>query len=67
VVAVDDFGNRGEHVVERVWGVDYRRIPLVPMAVAATIGVGILLYLRRPRGGARHPPAGVGTFEELGG
>jgi hypothetical protein len=67
VVAVDDLGNRAEHIVERVWGVDYRRIPLVPLAVAATIGVGILLYLRRPRGGTRHPPADVGTFEELGG
>jgi hypothetical protein len=67
VVAVDDFGNRAEQMVERVWGLDYRRLPLIPLAVASTLAAGLLLYLRRPHGGGRPPPGEVGTFEEMDG
>jgi hypothetical protein len=66
VVAHDDLGNLAEEVVTLVWGVDYRRLPFVPFAVVATIAAGILLYLRGPGAGARRPPDGVGTFEEIG-
>ena len=68
LVVVDPVGNRTERVVTRVWPVDYRRLPFVPIAVLLTVAAGVILYLRKPDpGSSRRKPDDGSTFEEIGG
>jgi hypothetical protein len=68
IVVTDSVGNQSERLVTRVWPLDYRRLPWVPIVLAALFVVAGLLYVRepgaRPRGG---PQDGDSTFEEIGG
>jgi hypothetical protein len=67
IIVVDPVGNRSEQVVTRVWPVDYRQLPFVPIMVLVTILAGLALYLRRPDAGPR-PGAtdDEATIEEIG-
>lgn len=68
VVVTDPVGNRTERVITRVWPVDYRRLPFIPIAVLLTVAAGAILFLRKPdaRPGRGRPDDGA-TFEEIGG
>jgi hypothetical protein len=67
IVVIDPVGNRTEHVVTRVWPLDYRRLPFVPIMVVVTILAGLALYLRRPDAGPRPGATDDGaTIEEIG-
>ena len=48
VVATDPMGNRAERLVTRVWPLDYRQLPFVPIVVLVTVAAAAL-FLRRPR------------------
>jgi hypothetical protein len=69
LVATDPVGNRSEHVVTRVWPLDYRQLPWVPIAVLVLVTVAGLLYRYEPDVRARRRPAQdeESTFEEIGG
>jgi hypothetical protein len=68
VVVTDPVGNRTERIITRVWPVDYRQLPFVPIAVLLTLAAGAILYLRKPdaKPGRGRPDDGA-TFEEIGG
>jgi hypothetical protein len=68
VVVTDPVGNRTERLITRVWPVDYRQLPFVPIAVLLTLAAGGILYLRKPdaKPGRGRPDDGA-TFEEIGG
>ncbi len=70
VMVADQIGNRTERVVTRVWPLDYRQLPWIPITVALTVVAGLVLFLRTPGTG----PSGDNrtldedsTFEEIGG
>jgi hypothetical protein len=69
IVATDLVGNRTERVVTRVWPLDYRQLPFVPIAVLLTIAAAVVLFVRRPASGpgTRRTPDDGSTFEEIGG
>jgi hypothetical protein len=69
IVATDLVGNRTERVITRVWPLDYRQLPFVPIAVLLTIAAAVMLFLRRPESGpgTRRTPDDGSTFEEIGG
>jgi hypothetical protein len=68
VVATDPVGNETLRVVSRVWPLDYRQLPFIPIAVLLTVAAAALLYLRRPESGPdRRRPDEEATFEEIGG
>jgi hypothetical protein len=62
-------GNRTERLVTRVWPIDYRQLPWVPIAVLLTLTAGAVLFLRQPesRAGRRLTPEDESSFEEIGG
>jgi hypothetical protein len=68
VVVTDPVGNRTERIITRVWPLDYRQLPFVPIAVLLTVAAGAILFLRKPdaRPGRGRPDDGA-TFEEIGG
>ena len=52
----------------RVWPLDYRQLPFVPIVVLVTVAAGVVLFLRRPDAGPnRRTPDDGSTFEEIGG
>ena len=69
IVVIDVVGNRTERIVTRVWPLDYRQLPWVPIAVLLTLTAGAVLFLREPesRPGRRLTPEDESTFEEIGG
>jgi hypothetical protein len=69
IVVIDVVGNRTERIVTRVWPLDYRQLPWVPIAVLLTLTAGAVLFLRQPesRPGRRLTPEDESTFEEIGG
>jgi hypothetical protein len=68
VVVTDPVGNRTERIITRVWPLDYRQLPFVPIAVLLTVAAAAILFLRKPdaRPGRGRPDDGA-TFEEIGG
>ncbi|RPH36485.1 MAG: hypothetical protein EHM90_01885 [Chloroflexi bacterium] len=69
IVVTDLVGNRTERLITRVWPLDYRQLPWVPIAVLLTVAAAALLFLRQPesRPGRRLTPDDESTFEEIGG
>ena len=69
IVVTDLVGNRTERLVTRVWPIDYRQLPWVPIAVLLTLTAGAVLFLRQPesRPGRRLTPEDESSFEEIGG
>jgi hypothetical protein len=65
VTATDPFGTAVEHTVEVIGLVDYRGLPWGAMAIAATLGVAALLFLRVPHLRGAVTPVGDGTLEEI--
>ncbi len=68
VVATDSVGNQAQRLVTRVWPLDYRQLPFVPIVFLVTVAAAAVLFLRRPAAGPgqRFPDDGA-TFEEIGG
>lgn len=69
IVVIDVVGNRTERIVTRVWPLDYRQLPWVPIAVLIVLSAGVVLWMREPEGrpGARRTQEDESTFEEIGG
>jgi len=66
VIARDPLGNTATELVEVVGVADYRGLPWTSMVVAATIIVGVVLYVRTPKRRADpSTPDGDGRLEEL--
>ncbi|HEX7224990.1 MAG TPA: hypothetical protein VF367_05375 [Candidatus Limnocylindria bacterium] len=65
VTATDPFGTAVERTVEVIGLVDYRGLPWGAMAIAATLGVAALLFLRVPHLRGAVTPVGDGTLEEI--
>ncbi len=62
VRASDQLGNATEESVSVVAIADYRMLPWVPLTVGVTVLLGIVLFIRTPRG-ARSSAAGI--FDEI--
>ena len=69
IAVTDAVGNRTERIVTRVWPLDYRQLPWVPIAVLIVVSAGVVLWMREPEGrpGARRTQEDESTFEEIGG
>jgi hypothetical protein len=69
IVVIDVVGNRTEQLVTRVWPLDYRQLPWVPIIMFLTITIGFVLYMSEAdaRPGRRLTPDDEATFEEIGG
>jgi hypothetical protein len=69
LVVTDPVGNRSEHVVTRVWPLDYRQLPWVPISLLALLTAALALYMSEAeaRPGRRPMPDDEATFEEIGG
>jgi len=69
VVARDPIGQEVARNVEVVGIVDLRALPWLPSVIAATLGAGIVLFLRTPvlRSDERLVPDGDGRLEEIEG
>jgi hypothetical protein len=69
VVARDPFGGEQRATVEVIGLVDYRGLPWVPIAGAATLLGGVVLFLRTPRHRplAQRPVLDDGRLEDLDG
>ena len=69
VVARDPIGQEVARNIEVVGIVDLRALPWLPIVIAATIGAGIVLFLRTPipRSDERLVPEGDGRLEEIDG
>ena len=69
VVARDPFGGEQRATVEVIGLVDYRGLPWVPIAGAATLVGGAVLFLRTPRHRplAERPGLDDGRLEDLDG
>jgi hypothetical protein len=70
LVVTDPVGNQSERVISRVWPLDYRQLPWVPIAVFALLTVAGLLYVWEPEARSRRRTPGEeeeSTFEEIGG
>jgi hypothetical protein len=69
VVVTDPVGNQTERLITRVWPLDYRQLPWVPIVVFILLTVAGLLYVYEPdsRPRRRSPQDEEATFEEIGG
>lgn len=70
IVVTDPVGNRTEHVTTRIWPLDYRQLPWIPIAVLVTALLGIILFTRGAGGTAprrRTGPDEDSHIEEIGG
>jgi hypothetical protein len=65
----DPVGNQTERLITRVWPLDYRQLPWVPIVVFILLTVAGLLYVYEPdsRPRRRSPQDEEATFEEIGG
>jgi hypothetical protein len=69
VVVTDQLDNQTERVVTRLWPLDYRQLPWIPLTVALTVAAGVVLFVRTPGTGRgeRRTPDDDSPFEEIGG
>jgi hypothetical protein len=69
IVVTDPVGNQTQRLVTRVWPLDYRQLPWVPITVFALFTVAGLLYVYEPEARSRRrlPQDEESTFEEIGG
>jgi hypothetical protein len=69
IVVTDPVGNQTERLITRVWPLDYRQLPWVPIVVFVLLMVAGLLYVYEPDSAPRRRVSQDedSTFEEIGG